>query len=260
MSCISYPISAIWKLQNNKRYFHPYTAEIRVAFPHRHQASPVYVLDPMLGINEQKSHNCKDVVVLEPKHSIVEYGRSHGPKIKFIEGGAENIPLPDEYFDKVVASASFHHFSDQNSALEEMKRVLKLDGKVIILVNWFTLAFSEFINSAKQRLGLTPVAVTLAYPILDSILIIPSSIVLVKLLKNYQDSVPWLLSSLSLLVSAIADDGYLIDFVNGNSQHLIFRDLFCVADFIIMAGALFWFNRYHISTSRRSRKTIELEP
>ena len=63
----------------------------------------------------------------------MEYGRSHRPNIKFIEGGAENIPLPDNYFDKVVASASFHHFSDQDKALEEMKRVLKPDGKIIIL-------------------------------------------------------------------------------------------------------------------------------
>ncbi|MFL6378515.1 MAG: class I SAM-dependent methyltransferase, partial [Nitrososphaeraceae archaeon] len=84
-------------------------------------------------IIEAYSKNCKEVIVLEPKRSIVEYGRSHRPNIKFIEGGAENIPLPDNYFDKVVASASFHHFSDQDKALEEMKRVLKPDGKRIIL-------------------------------------------------------------------------------------------------------------------------------
>ena len=30
----------------------------------------------------------KDVLVLEPKHSIVEYGRSHRSNIKFVEGGA----------------------------------------------------------------------------------------------------------------------------------------------------------------------------
>ena len=84
-------------------------------------------------ITEAYSKNCKEVIVLEPKRSIVEYGRSHRPNIKFIEGGAENIPLPDNYFDKVVASASFHHFSDQDKALEEMKRVLKPDGKIIIL-------------------------------------------------------------------------------------------------------------------------------
>jgi ubiquinone/menaquinone biosynthesis C-methylase UbiE len=84
-------------------------------------------------VTEAYSNNCKEVILLEPKHSIVEYGRHHRPNIKFVEGSAENIPLPNEYFDKVVASASFHHFSDQDKALEEMKRVLKSDGKIIIL-------------------------------------------------------------------------------------------------------------------------------
>ena len=60
---------------------------------------------------------------MEPKGGIVEYVRSHRPNIKFIQGEAENMPLPDEYFDKVVASASFHHFSDQDIALEEMQSV-----------------------------------------------------------------------------------------------------------------------------------------
>jgi ubiquinone/menaquinone biosynthesis C-methylase UbiE len=33
----------------------------------------------------------------------------------------------------VVASASFHHFPDQDRGLEEMKRVLKTNGKMIII-------------------------------------------------------------------------------------------------------------------------------
>jgi ubiquinone/menaquinone biosynthesis C-methylase UbiE len=57
-------------------------------------------------ITEAYSKNCKEVVVLEPKHNFLEYGRSHRPNIKFVEGRAESIPLPDEYFDKVVATAS----------------------------------------------------------------------------------------------------------------------------------------------------------
>jgi hypothetical protein len=130
---------------------------------------------------------------------------------------------------------------------------------VFVSFNWLTLAFSEFIYNAKQRLDLTSVVVTIAYPVLDLLLIIPSSIILVKLRKNYQHSIPWFLFSLSLLINAIADDGYLLDFVNGHSEHLIFWDLFYVADFIIMAGALFWYNRYYITTTRRSRKTIELK-
>ena len=84
-------------------------------------------------VTEAYSNNCGEIVVLEPKRNIVEYGKSRRPNIKFIEGQAENISLPNEYFDKVIASASFHHFSDQDKALEEMKRVLKSDGKIIIL-------------------------------------------------------------------------------------------------------------------------------
>ncbi|MFL6411528.1 MAG: hypothetical protein ACJ71K_09840 [Nitrososphaeraceae archaeon] len=121
-------------------------------------------------------------------------------------------------------------------------------GSIIIAVvfvsfNVFNLASSEFIDMSEQRVDLTSVVVTIAYPVLDLILIIPSSIVLLRLRKNYQHSIPWFLSSMSLLINAITDDGYLIDFVNGNSHHLIFWDLFYVMDFIIMAGALFRYNR-----------------
>ena len=84
-------------------------------------------------ITEAYSRNCKEVVVLEPKHNVVEYGRARRPFIKFIEGQVENIPLPDEYFDKVIASASFHHFPNQDKGLKEMKRVLKPGAKMIIM-------------------------------------------------------------------------------------------------------------------------------
>ena len=43
-------------------------------------------------VTEAYSNNCKEVVVLEPKGSIVEYGKSHRPNIKFIQGQAEDIP------------------------------------------------------------------------------------------------------------------------------------------------------------------------
>ena len=70
---------------------------------------------------------------MEPKHGTIEYGRSRRPHNKFIEGEVENIPLPSEHFDKIVASASFHHFPNQDKGLEEMKRVLKTNGKMLLL-------------------------------------------------------------------------------------------------------------------------------
>lgn len=95
------------------------------------------------------------------------------------------------------------------------------------------------------------IIVTLLYPILDFILIVPSSIILVTLRKDYEHNIPWLLSSLSLLVNAIADDGYVNDFVTGNSENLWFWELFYITDFIIMSGALFWYNKFHVSHSMK---------
>ena len=130
-----------------------------------------------------------------------------------------------------------------------------------VSINALNLMSSELFNIAEERaVNFTSILVTLAYPILDLVLIIPSYIILVRLHKRYQHSIPWFLSSLSLLINAIADDGYVIDFVKGNSEHLIFWDLFYVADFIVMAGALFWYNRYHVTSNRRSRRTLKVEP
>ena len=121
---------------------------------------------------------------------------------------------------------------------------------LFVIYNVFNLASSEFLVDV----DFAAFIVTVAYPILDLMLIIPSAIILVSLRRDYQHSVPWFLSSLSLLVNAVADDGYVIDFVNANSQNLWVWDLFYVTDFIIMAGALFWYNKFHISFEIRKTR------
>lgn len=93
-----------------------------------------------------------------------------------------------------------------------------------------------------------------SYPILDLCLIIPSLLILANLYHNYENSIPWVLSSLSLLFNAIADNGYVHEFVKGHHTSW-FWDLFYITDFIIMAGALFWYNKFHISNALR--KDIE---
>lgn len=96
--------------------------------------------------------------------------------------------------------------------------------------------------------------VTIAYPILDLMLFVPSVTILIGLLKDDVQSIPWTLLSLSLLVNAVADEGYLNDFINGRLQGLLFWNIFYVTDFIIMAGALLWYYRFHISPERRKIK------
>jgi ubiquinone/menaquinone biosynthesis C-methylase UbiE len=57
--------------------------------------------------------------------------RNHG-NISFKVGDVENIPYPDDYFDRVISSEAFGWFPDPRAALGEMKRVLKVGGKLCI--------------------------------------------------------------------------------------------------------------------------------
>jgi len=121
---------------------------------------------------------------------------------------------------------------------------------LFVIFNVFNLLSSEFLVDV----DITAFIVTIAYPILDLALIIPSAIILLSLRRDYQHSIPWFLSSLSLLVNAVADDGYVYDFIKGDSQNLWIWDLFYVTDFIIMAAALFWYNKFHISNEIKNAR------
>jgi demethylmenaquinone methyltransferase/2-methoxy-6-polyprenyl-1,4-benzoquinol methylase len=50
----------------------------------------------------------------------------------FVEGTAESIPLPDGEFDVVCCLFSFRDFNDKRKSLEEILRVLKPGGRLLI--------------------------------------------------------------------------------------------------------------------------------
>lgn len=79
------------------------------------------------------SGNSKKIFVLEPEHKNLRFGMKHRKHIGFVEGEAGRIPFPSEYFDKVVILLSFHHIREQDTALQEIKRVLKATGRLIML-------------------------------------------------------------------------------------------------------------------------------
>jgi len=45
----------------------------------------------------------------------------------------ESIPYPDNYFDYIICSHVLGHVSDEQKAIEELHRVLKSDGKALIM-------------------------------------------------------------------------------------------------------------------------------
>ncbi len=81
---------------------------------------------------ERFAIGCAEIVVLEPDRRKVAEGRRLRPAIRFVEGHAEGIPFPAGTFDRVTSVVAFHHMGNQERALEEMRRVLRDSGRIVL--------------------------------------------------------------------------------------------------------------------------------
>ncbi len=64
----------------------------------------------------------------------IETCRKSHSKGRFHIGPAEHLPFADHEFDLVTCLGSLEHFLDQPSALQEMARVARPNGRVLVLV------------------------------------------------------------------------------------------------------------------------------
>ena len=74
----------------------------------------------------------EEIVVLEPHDAKVRYGQQRRPNLRFVSALVEEIPFPDGHFDRTTAIVSFHHVQTPDRALEEMHRVLKAGGRLVV--------------------------------------------------------------------------------------------------------------------------------
>lgn len=78
----------------------------------------------------------ESVTAIEPNDGMRERARRNLPSpipVEIIAGAAENIPLPDRSFDTAVATLTLCTVADPEKALAELRRVLRDDGRLIIL-------------------------------------------------------------------------------------------------------------------------------
>ena len=102
---------------------------------------PVDVADLGSGeglLSELLAHRCRMVYAIDNSEKIVKYGhqktREKGiNNLKFILGEIEDVPLEDGTVDIALMSQSLHHAMDPEKALNEVFRILRPGGRVLIL-------------------------------------------------------------------------------------------------------------------------------
>jgi hypothetical protein len=164
------------------------------------------------------------------------------------------VSFADFYWIVGYVFFSLHLFT----ALRLIRRIEihTLSVIIVIVVSASVIAYniilsSEFLMGGQDRMigetrtGLADLALSILYPALDLALVVPSIIILTANRKDYYNSIPWILSSLSLFTNAVADNGFVHQFLQSNIKEMWIWDLFFVTDYIILSGAFYWYNKFH---------------
>jgi ubiquinone/menaquinone biosynthesis C-methylase UbiE len=70
---------------------------------------------------------------IDPSPSMVERAAERVPRAEVRLGSAEAIPFEDEAFTAALAVATYHHWADAESGLDEVRRVLDPGGRLLIV-------------------------------------------------------------------------------------------------------------------------------
>lgn len=75
---------------------------------------------------------------IEPSDKMRAQALAHAahPAVTYVAGSAEHIPLPDASCDAALLFFVWHHVVDHESAAQELRRVVKPDGKLFVQVNF----------------------------------------------------------------------------------------------------------------------------
>jgi ubiquinone/menaquinone biosynthesis C-methylase UbiE len=72
--------------------------------------------------------------------------------VHFCKSKVEELPFDNNFFDVVISSNAFHHFSNPEKALKEAHRVLKTRGRVYILDTTANNFFMRTVDRLSRKL------------------------------------------------------------------------------------------------------------
>lgn len=107
------------------------------------EKNPQQILDIATGTGDlalmMSQLNPEKIVGLDISEGMLQVGRQKvakaklTDKIEMIVGDSENIPFPDNTFDAITVSFGVRNFENLDKGLTEILRVLKPEGKFVVL-------------------------------------------------------------------------------------------------------------------------------
>jgi len=102
------------------------------------------------------------VLAVEPSATMRSQVIAH-PAVEWLDGYAENLPLPDQSVDAAIIMLAFHHFQNSQKALSEAHRIVG-NGQIILFTFdpemttrfWLTEYFPSFIEDVEATFSPIP--------------------------------------------------------------------------------------------------------
>lgn len=96
------------------------------------------------------------VFAIEPSATMRSQAIAH-PAIEWIDGYADNLPLPNQAADAAIIMLAFHHFQNHRQALHEVHRVVG-NGQIVLFTYdpamissfWLTNYFPSFVKDVES--------------------------------------------------------------------------------------------------------------
>ncbi|GAB6189722.1 class I SAM-dependent methyltransferase [Marinitoga arctica] len=92
------------------------------------------------------NNSAKEIVGIDFSSKMVEYAKTRiENKGKIIEANLnKKLPFEDNYFDMIISSLTLHYVKDLNFTLNEFRRILKNNGKLIFSIHHPIMTYLYF--------------------------------------------------------------------------------------------------------------------
>lgn len=138
---------------------HRDTSDLEGALEHLGDPDGWEVLDVATGTGHAAfffSRKQAHVFAIDIRQEMLEVAQEEADRLslscRFLKGSAEDLPFDDESFDLLTCRLAAHHFSDLDRFLQEARRVLRPDGRLLLIDNIVPAgSVGRWINDFEQR-------------------------------------------------------------------------------------------------------------
>jgi branched-chain amino acid transport system substrate-binding protein len=127
------------------------------------------------------------------------------------------------------------------------KKILFLIISVTILFLLYILNLTLNLSELSSFRGVMLFVVTIAYPVLNSILTVFAVIILIGIKNDKHHFIPWITELVGLLAIVIGDSWFAIVVLTSFVEQLWISALLLSAHYLLIAGGLVWYMRHSIS-------------